>query len=59
MYITFTIQKILHNVDEVTYKNDRKNWHTQVFNNELYLQNESVTRQDTNQSILEFTGLQK
>lgn len=36
-----------------------KKWHTQVFNNELYLQNESVTRQDTNQSILEFTGLQK
>lgn len=58
MYITFTIQKILHNVDDVTYKNDKKKWHTQVFN-ELYLQNESVTRQYTNQSILEFTGLQK
>lgn len=58
MYITFTIYKILHNVDHVT-KMTRKKWHTRVFNNELYLQNESVTRRDTNQSILEFAGLQK
>lgn len=34
-----------------------KKLHTQVFNNKLYLQNESVTRQDTNQSILAFTRL--